>query len=228
MKWLLGLIVVWLAGCNPPQSPSSTPSTPAESITENSVSKKSSLSPPAKGDALASHTTFDDYPKGQARAAAMFKEMAKVFQHPRCVNCHPAGDAPLQGDDMRPHHPMVVRGDKGQGAPGMACGTCHGSANFRRVPGAPAWHLAPSSMAWEGLSAREICEQLKDPERNGGLDLAALVKHGSEDSLVAWGWDPPKHLEPVPGDQADFAALTRAWVAEGAHCPPPAPSPGTP
>ena len=36
-----------------------------------------------------------------ARAACL--EAYKVLMHPRCVNCHPAGDAPLQGEDSRPH-----------------------------------------------------------------------------------------------------------------------------
>ena len=26
-----------------------------------------------------------------------------VLQHPRCMNCHPLGDAPLQGDASAPH-----------------------------------------------------------------------------------------------------------------------------
>jgi hypothetical protein len=38
-----------------------------------------------------------------AAAARAFLEASQVFFHPRCVNCHPAGDAPLQGDNMRPH-----------------------------------------------------------------------------------------------------------------------------
>ena len=103
-------------------------------------------------------------------------EAGKVIQHPRCVNCHPAGDGPLQTDAVRPHQPLVVRGADGHGAPGMQCDTCHHDANFdpARVPGHPKWHLAPLSMAWEGKSLGQICEQIKDPARNGGKDLAAL------------------------------------------------------
>ena len=45
-------------------------------------------------------------------------------------------------------------------------------------------------MAWEGKSLGEICEQIKDPARNGGKDLDQLVEHMAEDSLVGWGWHP--------------------------------------
>ena len=35
--------------------------------------------------------------------------------HPRCMNCHPSGDVPLQGDDSHLHVQNVKRGDDGQG-----------------------------------------------------------------------------------------------------------------
>ena len=155
----------------------------------------------------------------EERARALFTEMARVFQHPRCVNCHPAGDSPLQGDGALPHHPVVVRGEDGHGAPGLRCDACHGESNFQSVPGAPGWHLAPREMAWQGLSVSAICDQIKDPARNGGLDLAGLIHHIEEDRLVGWGWRPPEQMEPAPGSQARLGDLTRAWVAAGAHCP---------
>ena len=39
-----------------------------------------------------------------------FVEAAKVFQHARCMNCHPAGDQPTQGMDMHIHKILVQRG----------------------------------------------------------------------------------------------------------------------
>jgi len=36
-------------------------------------------------------------PRDDAVARAAFLEAYKVFMHPRCVNCHPAGEAPLRG-----------------------------------------------------------------------------------------------------------------------------------
>jgi mono/diheme cytochrome c family protein len=157
----------------------------------------------------------------QARSVALFQEAGKVITHARCVNCHPAAERPLQTDRMRPHQPLVVRGADGHGAPGMLCATCHGPANFdpARVPGHPEWHLAPASMSWEGRSLGQICEQIKDPGRNGGKDMAALLHHMAEDSLVGWAWSPGPGRTPAPGTQAGFGELLRAWADAGAHCP---------
>jgi hypothetical protein len=156
-----------------------------------------------------------------ARSIALFTEAGKVIQHPRCVNCHPAGEVPLQTDAGRPHQPLVVRGADGHGSVGLQCDACHHAANFdpARVPGHPRWHLAPASMAWEGKSLREICEQIKDPARNGNLNLPALVHHMAEDSLVGTAWNPGAGRTPAPGTQAQFGALIRAWVDTGAACP---------
>lgn len=162
---------------------------------------------------------FDKIESEEERSRALFDEIGKVLQHPRCINCHPAGNQPLQGDEMRPHQPLVVRGAGGFGAPGMQCNACHSEQNVGVVPGSPHWHLAPASMAWEGKSLREICQQIKDPERNGGMTMDEMVEHMAEDPLVAYGWNPPEHLEPVPGDQETLGNLTRAWVETGAHCP---------
>jgi len=155
------------------------------------------------------------------RSAALFTETSKVLTHPRCINCHPAGDVPLQGEDGRVHEPPVDRGRGGLGPVGMQCNTCHGRENFDpgQVPGAPAWHLAPPAMAWEGLSIGELCAQLKDPERTGGRDLEAVGRHMAEDELVAWGWEPGEGREPAPGSRKILAALIRAWIETGAACP---------
>ena len=170
---------------------------------------------------LRSAETFADISDTQARSIALFEEAGKVLQHPRCMNCHPAGERPRQTDQRRLHQPLVVRGKDGHGAPGMACATCHGGANFdpSRVPGNPHWALAPASMAWEGKTLGEICVQLKDPLRNGGRDIAAILKHVTSDSLVLWAWEPGPGRTPAPGSNAEFAKLLAAWADTGAHCP---------
>jgi hypothetical protein len=184
-----------------------------------------SLGQHAAGLALATElrpvASFADIADTQARSVALFEEAGKVLQHPRCMNCHPVGDRPRQTDRMRLHQPLVVRGKDGHGAPGMACVTCHGGANFdpSRVPGDPHWHLAPASMTWEGKSLGQICTQLKDPQRNGGRDIAAILKHVVTDSLVKWAWAPGPGRTPAPGTNAEFGALLEAWAAGGAHCP---------
>lgn len=175
--------------------------------------------PLESADGLKSASEFASIEDDEERAKAVYNEMSKVIEHPRCLNCHPAGDSPLQGDAMKPHQPLVVRGEDGFGAPGMRCGTCHGEENYRTMPGNPHWHLAPRSMAWVGKTTSEICEQIKDPRRNGDMTLEEIVDHMKNDSLVGWGWNPPDHLEPAPGNQALLGELTRAWVDAGAHCP---------
>lgn len=156
-----------------------------------------------------------------ARARAIFLEASRVLLHPRCVNCHPDGDVPLQGDRGRLHDPIVYRGPADHGVVGMECASCHQDVNvpLARVPGAPEWHLAPRSMAWVGKSPRYVCEQLQDPERNGGKTLAQIVEHSAHDPLVGWGWEPGDGRTPAPGDQATFGALMRAWADAGAACP---------
>jgi hypothetical protein len=42
-------------------------------------------------------------------ARTAFLEAYKVFMHPRCVNCHPVGDAPLRGEESQPHSGLRLR-----------------------------------------------------------------------------------------------------------------------
>jgi mono/diheme cytochrome c family protein len=183
---------------------------------------------PAAAAELKPLSSFDAITDETARSVALFTEAGKVIEHPRCLNCHPVDNVPTQGMDMHPHEPPVVRGEADMGAAGMMCSTCHGPENVRvvaqadtlkSIPGNATWHLAPISMAWAGKSLGEICTQIKDPERNGGMSLDAIVEHMSHDDLVGWGWEPGEGREPVPGTQAEFGALISAWVGTGAHCP---------
>lgn len=180
-----------------------------------------SAAQPDPANTLKSLQSFASIADERQRSLALFQEVGKVLTHARCLNCHPAGDRPMQGDNRRPHMPLVVRGVDNFGAIGMRCTTCHGPANFDPggVPGHPAWHLAPIEMAWVGKSLGEICEQIKDPNRNGGKSMQELVHHMAEDSLVGWGWHPGAGREPVPGTQQEFGALFKAWVDTGAVCP---------
>lgn len=173
----------------------------------------------ADGGGLKPASEFQHIDDEQQRAHAMFQEIGRVIQHPRCVNCHPRTDRPLQGETGALHQPLVVRGGGGMGRPGMMCNNCHLTENYRNVPGNPKWLLAPASMTWEGVSLGGICEQIKDPERNGGKSLEELGRHMADDVLVAYGWNPPAHLQPVPGTQEAFGDLFHAWLDAGAHCP---------
>jgi hypothetical protein len=159
------------------------------------------------------------------RSAALFVEAGKVLQHPRCQNCHPVTRSPTQGEDMHPHIPPISS-DAAMAASGLPCASCHqthnsltASAGIPSVPGAEHWGLAPASMAWQGLSIGEICEQIKDPARNGNRSLDKIRVHLAEDHLVGWAWHPGEGREPTPGSQEEFGALITAWIATGAHCP---------
>lgn len=176
---------------------------------------------PAEGAALASPQNFAGIADPAARSAAYFAELGKVLTHPRCTNCHPAGDRPRQGDEARPHQPPVYRGADGRGLPALRCASCHHGANFdpAGMPGHPAWHLAPAEMAWEGRTVSQICAQIKDPARNGGRTPQALIEHIGDDTLVGWAWVPGRGRSPAPGTQKAAKALVEAWVESGAACP---------
>lgn len=171
--------------------------------------------------ALAPVSSFDNITDARRRSLALFNEAGKVITHPRCLNCHPADDTPRQGEDMRVHAEPVQRGPNGAGIPPMRCSTCHGKANFDAagIPGHPRWRLAPIEMAWVGQSLGAICEQLKDPQRNGGRTVQQIVDHMARDSLVGWAWHPGGRREPAPGTQEEFGALMQAWEKMGAYCP---------
>jgi len=177
-----------------------------------------SESPP---NSLASVESFSSIADTAARSAAIFTELGKVLTHPRCLNCHPAGDRPRQGDMARLHQPPVGRGADGFGLPAMRCPICHLQANFNPagVPGDPIWHLAPREMGWEGKTFGEICAQIKDPARNGNRSLDALIEHIGEDHLVGWAWAPGPGRQPAPGTQKQAGALVEAWMKTRAECP---------
>jgi hypothetical protein len=179
------------------------------------------LQAPSAAEELRPASAFADIADEAERSAALFREAGKVLQHPRCVNCHPADDRPLQGDDGHLHVPAVQRGEGNIGVPGLYCTTCHQQTNYDAagIPGHPAWSLAPIEMAWQARSLGEICAQIKDPARNGGKDMAELVEHMAHDSLVGWGWYPGAGRTPAPGTQAAFGELVRAWADTGAVCP---------
>lgn len=176
---------------------------------------------PARSSAqtLQTPSAFSSISDPAERSRAIFSEAAKVLTHPRCLNCHPASDRPTQANDLHPHEPFARRD--------LPCVTCHTDRNFtlherasyQSIPGHPRWIMAPIEMAWQGKSIGAICQQLKDPERNGGRDLALLHEHLAHDDLVAWGWQPGVGREPAPGSQALLGELIQAWIDTGAQCP---------
>jgi len=75
-------------------------------------------------------------------------------------------------------------------------------------------------MVFADLSSSALCEQLKDPRRNGGKTLAELVHHVSSDPLVLWAWSPGYGRAPVPVPYAEFTRAFKTWVDAGGPCAP--------
>ncbi len=158
----------------------------------------------------------------ESRAA--FLQVYRVLTSPRCQNCHPVGDAPLQGDDSHVHLQNVKRGKDGHGVYGMRCDTCHQAKNLpgeHMPPGNPKWSLPSSEqkMVFVGRSPGDLCRQLKDPKQNGGRTLAELLDHVANDDLVGWGWNPGDGRTPPPLSRVETAAQVKVWVEGGAACP---------
>jgi hypothetical protein len=151
-----------------------------------------------------------------------FVQVARVLQSPRCRNCHPIGDAPLQGEHDTRHAQNISRRSI---AVGLSCGACHQSRNSEAIgiaggpPGAPHWALAPAEQVFQGRTVTELCEQLKDPTRNGKKTLAQLLEHVSHDPLVLWGWNPGGQRPTPPLSHDTFVAAFSTWVAAGGACP---------
>ncbi len=171
-------------------------------------------------------TTTENVSQNEAIADSPFDKMMAVLTHKRCVNCHPSGDRPRQGEDSHLHNFGVQRGADNHGLPALRCESCHQheNNNYSGVPGAPEWSLAPSKMAWEGKSRVEIARSILDPEINGGRSLEETVKHLTEHELVLWAWEPgidasgtPREKPPVPVDE--YIEAVKAWAAAGAPIP---------
>jgi hypothetical protein len=151
-----------------------------------------------------------------------FLVVAEVLLSPRCRNCHPAGDAPLNGDRGEPHAMNVSRRSP---KAGLDCTACHRGANLpvpNGPPGVPGWHMpsAEAPMVFEGRTAGELCRQLKDPAQTGGRKVEDLVEHMEHDKLVLWAWDPGPGRTTPPVSHEELVKRVRGWVSAGAPCPP--------
>jgi hypothetical protein len=151
----------------------------------------------------------------------LFEPIASVVTHPRCINCH-QDQSPRQTDLKIVHQPLVVRGKDGHGAPTQQCQTCHQATNTADgfVPGVTTWGLAPLSMLWEGKTKAQICEQMKDSERNGGRRTGEeVIEHMKSDPLVLWAWNPGAGRKTPPLSHAQLVDALEAWVSAGMPCP---------
>lgn len=159
----------------------------------------------------------------EKESAEAFKEAYKVLMHPRCMNCHPSGDAPLQGDDSHIHAQNVTRGKDGKGVYAMKCSNCHqkeNTAGLNMPPGDPNWHLPPANMkmVFQGKTPAQLAAQFKD-QKQTGKTLQQMLKHVEEDHLVLGGWNPGEGRTTPPLSHAEFASKFREWIEKGAVIP---------
>ncbi len=150
-----------------------------------------------------------------------FFAVHKVLTSPRCMNCHPQGDAPLQFDQSKPHAMGISRAIDDVG---MSCATCHQVVQYdfpHAPPGAPNWHLPPEDMrmVFEGQTVQSLCEQLRDPAKNGGKTLDEVLHHVSHDPLVLWGWNPGPGRTTPPLSHDTFVGEMKRWVDMQGACP---------
>jgi hypothetical protein len=156
-------------------------------------------------------------------SVAAFMKVYKVLMSPRCMNCHPAGDIPLQGDDSHLHTMSPTRGKDGHGVYAMKCSNCHQPTNspgLNTPPGNPKWALPPADMkmVFEGRSPRELALQIMDYKRNGHKNKSQLIEH-ARDTLVKAGWDMGEGRKPPPLSYKEFVKAWDEWINSGGVAP---------
>jgi len=154
-----------------------------------------------------------------------FMDVYKVLMSPRCMNCHPAGDQPLQGNDSHKHIMNVKRGKDGKGLYSMKCSNCHQPTNvagLRTPPGNPKWQLPPADMkmVFEGKTAHELAVQIMDYNRNGHKNKEQLIEH-ARDTLVKAGWHMGEGRPAPPLSYEAFVEVWDTWIEKGGYAPNP-------
>ena len=161
--------------------------------------------------------------KDSVESVNAFMTVYKVLMSPRCMNCHPSGDIPLQGDDNHLHAMFPKRGKEGKGIFAMKCSNCHQPENtpgLNTPPGSPDWHLPPANMkmVFQGRTAGQLAKQLMDPKQNGHKTKAQLIEH-ADDGLVLAGWNPGEGRTLPPVSHAEFKKAWITWIEKGAYAP---------
>jgi mono/diheme cytochrome c family protein len=165
-----------------------------------------------------------DVAKDSIASKKAFLQAYRVLMHPRCMNCHPVGDQPLQGDDSHIHTQGVKRGQDGKGLYALKCSNCHQPQNTPGVhmpPGNPNWHLPPADMkmVFQGKTPRQLAAQLLNKNENGHKSIEQLIEHVTSDKLVLGGWNPGDGRTLPPLTHAEFAKQFKLWIDKGAYLP---------
>ena len=169
--------------------------------------------------------TFKDVKmvKDSVASVTAFMEVYKVLMSPRCMNCHPSGDVPLQGDNSQLHTMLPRRGKDGKGVYAMKCSNCHQPTNLEglaKPPGHPNWHLPPANMkmVFQGRTPEQLAKQLVNPKTNGNKTMKQLIEH-ADDGLVKIGWNMGEGRSAPPMSHAEFKKAWITWIEKGAYAP---------
>ncbi|KGF70571.1 hypothetical protein LL06_04185 [Hoeflea sp. BAL378] len=173
-------------------------------------------------------------PPSTEEGLANWQVFYEVASHPRCANCHtgpdnwPMWSGPSYGEPRR-HGMNINAGDSRVGAEALMCSTCHvtlsdaGSEPDPLPHAAPRaatpWMLAPVETEWFGKSSVEICNQIKDPARNGERTIEEVAEHVGEGAFQTWAWNPGGGREPAPHSKTQAIDALLTWAAAGAPCP---------
>ena len=123
--------------------------------------------PAASAETLRPLSAFAGIADPRARSMALFQEAGKVITHPRCVNCHPATERPLQTDRRRPHQPLVVRGADGHGAPGLALRHLSSARRITIPPRVPGHPRVASGAGLDGVGGQDARPDLRADQGPG-------------------------------------------------------------
>ena len=161
--------------------------------------------------------------KDSVESVEAFRQVYTVLMSPRCMNCHPKGEVPLQGDDSHLHTMAPKRGKDGHGLYAMKCANCHQPENtpgLHTPPGNPKWALPPGDMkmVFEGRKPRELALQIMDYNKNGHKNKQQLLEH-ARDTLVKSGWNMGGGRVPPPLAYNDFVKAWDTWIQKGAYAP---------
>ena len=152
-----------------------------------------------------------------------FLQVYKVLMSPRCMNCHPAGVQPLQGDDSHVHTALAQRGKDGKGLYAGKCSNCHQPENtpgLHTPPGNPKWSMPPANMkmVFQGRTARQLALQIMDYNKNGHKNKNQLLEH-ARDTLVKAAWNMGEGRTPPPLAYDAFLNVWDTWIKKGGYAP---------
>ena len=188
-------------------------------------------------DPVGTNRVINDFAEGSISEAEGLENWQKFYEiasHPRCSNCHVGADnkpiwsGPSYGK-TRVHGMNINAGESRIGAETVPCSTCHttllkpdenANAAAHQAPRVAAnWALAPVEAEWHGKSSSYVCNQLKDPERNGERTIREVAGHLEHDVILHWAWNPGGDRESAPYSLQESMDFLMKWAAAGTPCP---------